>query len=62
VPCSAAGVTTEASEVDHTTPHRGDHALLMDPDNLTSMCKACHSRKTVAEDGGFGRPVGLTDG
>jgi 5-methylcytosine-specific restriction enzyme A len=62
VACSAKGLTTEATEVDHTTPHRGDRTLLMDPDNLTSMCKSCHSAKTVASDGGFGRPVGETDG
>lgn len=54
VPCSAAGLTTEATEVDHATPHRGDRDLLMDPGNLTSMCKPCHSKKTVREDGGFG--------
>lgn len=60
VPCLDRNVTREATEVDHTTPHKGDRTLLMDPNNLTSMCKACHSRKTVAEDGGFGRVVGGT--
>lgn len=62
VPCGENGLTVEATEVDHRTPHKGDRALLMDPDNLTSMCKACHSRKTATEDGGFGRAVGGTGG
>lgn len=57
VPCLSAGRTTEATEVDHRIPHKGDHSLLFDADNLTSMCKACHGRKTATEDGGFGHPV-----
>jgi 5-methylcytosine-specific restriction protein A len=39
-----------------------DHVLAMskggahyDPANLRALCHGCHSRKTVAEDGGFGR-------
>jgi 5-methylcytosine-specific restriction protein A len=49
--CEQCGA--RATEVDHMTPlakggtnhHR----------NLRALCKACHSRKTVAEDGGFGQ-------
>jgi 5-methylcytosine-specific restriction protein A len=26
-----------------------------DPDNLQWLCAGCHSRKTVEQDGGFGR-------
>ncbi len=52
--CSDRGVITEATEVDHVTPHGGDRSLLMDRGNLMSLCKPCHSRKTVAEDGGLG--------
>ena len=42
-----------ATEVDHITPRAagGSDAF----DNLQSMCKSCHSRKTAGEDGGFGR-------
>ena len=40
-----------ATEVDHITPLKrgGDNSM----DNLQSLCKPCHSRKTIAEDGGF---------
>ena len=50
---AAAGAATV---VDHRTPHNGDEALLYDWDNLQSMTKACHDRKTAARDGGFGNP------
>jgi 5-methylcytosine-specific restriction enzyme A len=51
-PCGA-----EAVDVDHITPHRGDYGLLYANGNVQSLCKECHSRKTVREDGGFGRPA-----
>ena len=35
-----------ANEVDHITPRRIDDEGIYDPDNLQSMCKACHTRKT----------------
>lgn len=40
--------------VDHKIPHRGDRRLLLDPDNLETMCKPLHDAKTAREDGGFG--------
>lgn len=40
--------------VDHIRPHRGDHGLFWDHDNLQTLCPSCHSRKTAGEDGGFG--------
>lgn len=30
--------------VDHITPHRGNMALFVDPDNLQTLHKACHDR------------------
>lgn len=57
--CMKQGKITLATDVDHIVPHRGDPALLYDETNLQSLCKACHSRKTAREDGGFGNP---TDG
>jgi len=41
-----------ANEVDHILPlaRGGTHDIA----NLQALCKACHSRKTVSEDGGFG--------
>ena len=38
-----------ATDVDHVVPHRGDMALFLDPENLQSLCHACHSRKTMEE-------------
>jgi predicted phosphodiesterase/5-methylcytosine-specific restriction endonuclease McrA len=48
-----------AREVDHISADTADNR----PSNLRSYCKSCHSRKTVASDGGFGRaPVGRAEG
>jgi 5-methylcytosine-specific restriction protein A len=52
--CMARGKTTAATEVDHITPHRGDWSLFWDRLNWQSLCKACHSRKTAKENGGYG--------
>lgn len=42
-----------ATDVDHIIPlaRGGTH----DRSNLQPLCAVCHSRKTVKEDGGFGR-------
>ncbi|MDR3362397.1 MAG: HNH endonuclease [Desulfovibrio sp.] len=42
-----------ASQVDHITPvESGGHPF--DMDNLQCLCQTCHSRKSAAEDGGYG--------
>ncbi|MEC4590562.1 HNH endonuclease signature motif containing protein [Nitrospirillum amazonense] len=46
-----------ASVVDHARPWRSDRRLFLDPANLQSLCRSCHSAKTSAEDGGFGNPL-----
>lgn len=51
-----------ASVVDHVKPWRGDRRLFLDPSNLQSLCRPCHSRKTSAEDGGFGNPIAAPKG
>ncbi len=56
VHCEEAGRLTPATEVDHIIPHRGDKALFWDRSNWQSLCKRCHSRKTVMEGGAFGKP------
>lgn len=52
--CLERGRAVPATDVDHIRPHRGDEALMWDEENLQALCHACHSRKTAAEDGGFG--------
>jgi 5-methylcytosine-specific restriction protein A len=47
-----------ATITDHKVPHRGDRKLFWDTANHQSMAKACHDRKTAAEDGGFGNARG----
>lgn len=49
--CTIEGRITEASHVDHID---GD-ATNNDRVNYQSLCPSCHSRKTHAEDGAFGR-------
>lgn len=48
--CGSSGI-----HVDHKRVHNGDFELMYDPDNLAAMHAACHSAKTIACDGGFGR-------
>lgn len=48
--CARRGERVRATEVDHIVPHRGDMALFTDRRNLQSLCKSCHSRKTLAEN------------
>lgn len=45
-----------ATEVDHEISVRDAPELRLDWTNLRPKCKKHHSRKTVARDGGFGRP------
>jgi 5-methylcytosine-specific restriction endonuclease McrA len=32
-----------AEVVDHIRPHKGSESLFFDPDNLQSLCAACHN-------------------
>ena len=60
--CLAEGKVEAATECDHIVPHKGDRNLFFDAKNLQSLCKKCHSIKTAAEDGGFGRRIFQNDG
>ena len=53
-PCCAScgGIATA---VDHVVPHRGDEPLFWDEGNLQALCQACHSAKTLKENGYFRR-------
>lgn len=57
VHCESEGRIEPASEVDHIIPHRGDMSLFWDQSNWQPLCKRHHSRKTAAEDGGFGNTM-----
>jgi 5-methylcytosine-specific restriction protein A len=52
----APGCNGEARVVDHDPPHRGDHDAFWNVATWRGMSKVCHDRKTVLQDGGFGRP------
>lgn len=58
--CRKEGRFTLASEVDHIT--RKASGGTDDDDNLQSICKACHSAKTVAENGRTQRAAIGVDG
>ena len=47
--CAARGDRVRATVVDHIQPHRGDGQRFTDPDNLQSLCKYHHDRKTALE-------------
>ncbi len=47
--CAKRGERVRATVADHIVPHRGDMKCFTDPDNLQSLCKRCHDRKTWLE-------------
>jgi 5-methylcytosine-specific restriction protein A len=50
------GILTPATAVDHIIPFTSNSdPRRLDVNNLMSLCTPCHSRKTVEQDGGFGR-------
>ncbi len=52
--CRESGTITAATEVDHRDGDPTNNAQ----ENLQSLCKPCHSIKTAAHDGSFGRVGG----
>ena len=54
--CQAPDCQEMADEVDHIVPLARGGARL-NPANLQSLCKRCHSKKTVNQDGGFGTEI-----
>jgi 5-methylcytosine-specific restriction protein A len=57
VECLKNNRITPATVVDHIKPHKGNKDLFYDINNLQSMCKSCHDRKTAKEDGRWKRKV-----
>ena len=55
--CGRRGRMSVATEADHIKAHKGDEELFFDENNLQSLCKRCHSRKTAREDGRWKRRV-----
>ena len=53
--CTHDGRLVPATCTDHIRPHQGNGALFWDQGNWQGLCASCHARKTVTEDGGFGR-------
>ena len=51
--CLRANIYTPATDVDHIDPHRGDPILFF-KGPFQSLCKPCHSRKTMQEIKGRG--------
>ncbi len=51
--CLLTNTYTPSTIVDHIRPHKGDIHLFYDIDNLQTLCKRCHDRKTATDDGGF---------
>jgi len=50
--CSAKGVVTVATVVDHITPHKGDQALFWQRSNWQPLCKRCHDSDKARIEGG----------
>lgn len=55
--CAARGIERRAEVVDHVQGVREAPHLRLDPGNLRSMCRPCHTRRTAADpmQGGFGK-------
>lgn len=47
--CSDHGIVKLGNDVDHIKPHMGDESLFFSVENLQTLCKACHNRKTNLE-------------
>lgn len=47
--CERRGHITPATVVDHIIPHEGNLELFWDENNIQSLCKSCHDRKTAGE-------------
>jgi len=49
--CNAKGWVVLAKDVDHIVPFDGiTDPRRLDPDNLQSLCRACHNRKTATQE------------
>lgn len=52
--CAGAYPAPDSPVCDHRVPHKGALALFLDPDNLQTLCKACHDgAKAIQESRGY---------
>lgn len=58
----ACGCGRIANMVDHIRAPKGDMALFWDRANWQPMNVACNTRKAIATEGGFGRPIAAQTG
>lgn len=56
--CKAMGKVTPGDTVDHTVPIEYDNKLRDNPDNLATICPACHRLKTDWEQDYYGTGQG----
>jgi 5-methylcytosine-specific restriction protein A len=57
--CAGAYPAPDSPVADHIRPHRGALALFLDPDNLQTLCKACHDgAKARIESRGYDNAPG----
>ncbi|MHC4698249.1 MAG: HNH endonuclease [Planctomycetota bacterium] len=61
VQCERQGRTVCSAIVDHVVPHQGDPLAFWDQRDWQALCKRCHDRKTVSEDGGLGNEPNVRD-
>jgi hypothetical protein len=48
--CHWYGRVVAATMVDHKRPHRGNEEVFWDARNWQSLCRQCHSKKTIREN------------
>jgi 5-methylcytosine-specific restriction protein A len=58
--CLGNGIYTEATDVHHVIPHRGDKRIFWSSP-LQSLCHACHSSRTASEGRGGSKVQAVRD-
>ncbi|OYW60379.1 MAG: hypothetical protein B7Z40_20130 [Bosea sp. 12-68-7] len=53
----ACGCGRPADMVDHIRAPKGDQALFWNRSNWQPFARVCNTRKAIASEGGFGRPI-----
>lgn len=48
--CRSKGIITEGIECDHIQDHKGEESLFYDIENIQTLCKPCHSKKTIMDN------------